>query len=79
MRPRSLQQAALQIDIARSDKLGVWIVANGRTYFVAYDKAGWLLDPGGRSALNIRLLNGFHLVWPTLGSDLNVDAFTAGR
>lgn len=64
----------LNVEITRTDKFGIWILLNGRTYFVEYEKAAWLQDPTVREMLNIKLLNGFHFRTLSLDIDLNFDA-----
>lgn len=67
----------LTVEITRNEKLGIWINADGHSYFVAHDKTPWLKDQTVRKMLNIRLLNGFHLRWESLGIDVDLDSFTA--
>jgi len=75
----ALRKDALTVEITRNEKLGIWINAGGCSYFVAHDKTPWLKDQTVREMLNIRLLNGFHLRWESLGIDVDLDAFAGAN
>lgn len=53
---------------------GVWLLADGREFFLPHEQYPWFKDAKVIEVCNVRLLNGMHLYWPDLDVDLEVDA-----
>lgn len=53
---------------------GVWLLANGREYFLPFDQYPWFRNAKVADVYNVCLLHGTHLHWPSLDIDLEVDA-----
>ena len=52
---------------------GIWILANKREYFLSYKTFPYFRDQTVRSIQNVQLLHGYHLYWPELDVDLEID------
>ncbi|MBS1257171.1 MAG: hypothetical protein MAG551_00207 [Candidatus Scalindua arabica] len=52
---------------------GIWIFVNGKEYFLNYDQYPYFRDQTLKSIQNVKLLHGFHLHWPDLDVDLEID------
>ena len=52
---------------------GVWLYIKGKEYFLDYEKYPYFRDQTVRAIQNVRLLHGFHLFWPDLDVDLEID------
>ena len=46
---------------------------NGKEYFLNYDQYPYFRDQTLKSIQNVKLLHGFHLHWPDLDVDLEID------
>ena len=52
---------------------GIWILANEKEYFLSYAAFPYFKDQTVRSIQNVKLLHGYHLYWPDLDVDLEID------
>ena len=52
---------------------GIWLFVNGREYFLSYQDYPYFRDRTLKSIQNVQLLHGYHLYWPELDVDLEVD------
>ena len=52
---------------------GIWLLANDKEYFLKYEDYPYFKDQPLRSIQNVQLLHGFHLYWPDLDVDLEID------
>ncbi|MEW5758277.1 MAG: DUF2442 domain-containing protein [Candidatus Omnitrophota bacterium] len=52
---------------------GVWMLVKGREYFLDYKNHPYFKNKSLRSIKNVKLLHGFHLYWPNLDVDLEID------
>ncbi len=53
---------------------GVWLYACGGEYFLSYKSYPWFLNATIKQIYNVEFLFGFHLRWPDLDVDLELDA-----
>ena len=52
---------------------GIWMFVNGKEYFLSYEEYPYFEDQTIKSIQNVKLLHGFHLFWPDLDVDLEID------
>lgn len=52
---------------------GIWLFVNDKEYFLDYKKYPYFKNKPIRSIQNVKLLHGFHLYWPDLDVDLEID------
>jgi len=52
---------------------GIWLFAKGREYFLSYEVFPYFKDQILSSIQNVQLLHGYHLYWPDLDVDLEID------
>jgi len=53
--------------------LGIWIFIKEREYFLSYKAFPYFKDQTIRAIQNVQLLHGYHLYWPELDIDLEID------
>lgn len=53
---------------------GVWLFVNGREYFLNYHDYPYFKDKTIKAIQNMRFTHGFHLYWPDLDIDLDLDS-----
>jgi hypothetical protein len=53
--------------------LGIWIFVKEREYFLSYKAFPYFKDQTIRAIHNVQLLHGYHLYWPELDIDLEID------
>jgi len=52
---------------------GIWLFINEKEYFLSYKAYPFFVDQTIKSIQNVKLLHGFHLYWPDLDVDLEID------
>lgn len=52
---------------------GIWLLVKGVEYFLSYKAYPYFKDQTLRSIQNVQLLHGYHLYWPDLDVDLEID------
>ena len=52
---------------------GIWLYLNKKEYFLSYKDYPFFKEQTIGSILNVQLLHGFHLYWPELDVDLEID------
>ena len=53
--------------------LGIWLFVKGKEYFLNYEAYPYFKHQTVKSIQNVKLLHGFHLHWPELDVDLEID------
>ena len=53
--------------------LGIWIFVKEREYFLSHKTFPYFKDQTIRAIQNVQLLHGYHLYWPELDIDLEID------
>ena len=51
----------------------MWLLVKGKEYFLKYKDYPYFKDQAIKSIQNVKLLHGFHLYWPKLDIDLEID------
>jgi len=52
---------------------GIWLFVRGKEYFLDYQTYPYFEKKTVQAIRNVRLLHGFHLYWPDLDVDLEID------
>jgi hypothetical protein len=52
---------------------GIWLYVKEKEYFLSYKDYPYFKDQTLRSIQNVQLLHGYHLYWPALDVDLEID------
>ena len=52
---------------------GIWLLVKGAEYFLNYETYPYFKDQTLRAIQNVQLLHGYHLYWPDLDVDLEID------
>jgi hypothetical protein len=63
-----------KVEIQGISNHGIWLYAGGGEYFLSYKSYPWLLNATVEQIYNVEFLFGFHLRWPDLDVDLELDA-----
>jgi uncharacterized protein DUF2442 len=53
---------------------GIWVLANGREYFLDYGRYPWFRKATVDAITNVKLLYPNHLHWPDLDVDLEIES-----
>ncbi len=52
---------------------GIWLFVKGKEYFLNYQEHPYFENQPIKAIHNVRMLHGFHLHWPDIDVDLEVD------
>ncbi len=52
---------------------GIWMFIKNKEYFLTYRDYPYFRDQPIKAIQNVRLLHGFHLHWPDMDVDLEID------
>ena len=52
---------------------GIWLLVKGTEYFLSYEAYPYFRDQTLRAIQGVQLLHGYHLYWPDLDVDLELD------
>ena len=52
---------------------GIWLFVKEKEYFLSYNDFPYFKDQTLNSIQNVQLLHGYHLYWPELDVDLEID------
>ena len=63
-------------EVTNIDTHGIWVLVKSKEYFLPYEHFPWFKDAKVRDIVDVRLLHGKHLYWPTLDVDLTIDALS---
>ena len=61
------------ISVENITPTGIWISAKNKEYFLSYRDFPYFINQTLKSIQNVRLLHGYHLYWPDLDVDLEID------
>ncbi len=61
------------VSVENLTPFGIWIFVQGKEYFLNYQDFPYFKDQPIKFIQNIKLLHGFHLHWPDLDIDLEID------
>ena len=61
------------VSVENITPFGIWLFVKGKEYFLSYKDYPWFRDQTIKSIQNVKLLHDFHLYWPDLDVDLEID------
>jgi hypothetical protein len=62
------------VEVTNVSAHGIWLFVGEKEHFLPYDKFPWFRDAKISDILDVQPLNGFHLHWPKLDVDLELDS-----
>jgi hypothetical protein len=63
----------ISVSIANITPFGIWVFVKEKEYFLSYKDFPYFKNQTLNSIQNVQLLHGFHLFWPELDIDLDID------
>lgn len=63
----------ISLRVENISPFGIWMLVRSREYFLNYRDYPYFKDQTVKSIQNVKLLHGFHLYWPDLDVDLEID------
>jgi hypothetical protein len=73
MKSKPLGKNILPAEVTQITANGIWLLVANKEYFIDYESYPWFKNGTVNSILNVKLLHGFHLHWPDLDVDLELD------
>ena len=71
---RSLKHGKdILVSVENITPLGIWLFVTDKEYFLSYKDYPYFKDQTLSSLQNVQLLHGYHLYWPELDVDLEID------
>lgn len=63
----------ISVSVENITPFGIWLYVKGKEYFLDYDHYPFFENENVKSIHNVQLLHDFHLHWPDLDVDLEID------
>jgi hypothetical protein len=63
----------ISISVENITPFGIWVFVNEKEYFLSYEDYPYFKEQTLNSIQNVQLLHGYHLYWPNLDIDLEVN------
>jgi hypothetical protein len=64
---------SISVSVENITPFGIWIFVKEKEYFLSYKDYPYFKEQTLNSIQNVQLLHGFHLYWPELDVDLEID------
>lgn len=64
---------AILVSVENITPFGIWLFVKGKEYFLNYEDYPYFYNHTIKSIQNVQLLHDFHLYWPDLDIDLEID------
>jgi len=64
---------SISVSVENISAFGIWLFVKGKEYFLDFSTYTYFKDQTIKSIQNVKLLHGFHLYWPDLDVDLEID------
>ncbi|MGZ3513914.1 MAG: DUF2442 domain-containing protein [Thermodesulfobacteriota bacterium] len=61
------------VSVENITPFGIWLFVKEKEYFLSYEDYPYFKDQTLSSIQNVQLLHGYHLHWPELDVDLEID------
>ena len=61
------------VSVENITPLGIWLFVKGREYFLSYKDYPYFREQTLKSIQTVQLLHDYHLYWPELDVDLEID------
>jgi len=65
--------ASILVSVENITPFGLWLFVKGREYFLSYKDYPYFREQTLKAIQSVQLLHGFHLYWPELDVDLEID------
>ena len=63
----------ISVSVENITPFGIWLFVQGKEYFLSYQDYPYFQDQVLSSIQKVQLLHGYHLYWPELDLDLEID------
>jgi hypothetical protein len=63
----------ISVSIENITPCGIWLFVKEKEYFLSYQDYPYFKDQTFNSIQDVQLLHGYHLYWPALDVDLEID------
>ena len=63
----------ISVSVENITPFGIWLFAKEKEYFLSYKDFPHFKDQTLNAIQNVQLLHGYHLYWPDLDVDLEID------
>jgi len=63
----------ISVSVENITPFGIWLYVKEKEYFLSYQDYPYFKDQTLNSIQNVQLLHGYHLYWPELDVDLEID------
>ena len=63
----------ISVSVENITSFGIWLLVKEKEYFLSYKDFPFFKDQTLNSIQNVQLLRGYHLYWPDLDIDLEID------
>ncbi len=64
---------AISTSVENITPFGIWLFVEGKEYFLSYEEYPYFKDQTLSAIQDVQLLHGYHLYWPQLDADLEID------
>ena len=61
------------VNVENITSFGIWLLVKDNEYFLSYKDYPYFKDQTLKSIQNVKLIHGYHLYWPDLDIDLEID------
>ncbi len=69
-----LKKNTSEVEVSHINLHGLWLCIKDKEYFLPYSKFPWFKEARVKEILNVQLLHSYHLYWPELDVDLEIDS-----
>ena len=69
----SKRRVSISVNVENITSFGLWLFVNGHEYFLNYLDYPYFKEQTIKAIQNVNLLIGYHLYWPDLDVDLEID------
>ncbi|MGV8059313.1 MAG: DUF2442 domain-containing protein [Smithellaceae bacterium] len=66
----------ISVSVENISVFGIWLFTKGEEYFLSFTDYPYFKDQTIKAIQNVTLLHDFHLYWPDLDIDLEIDNLT---
>jgi hypothetical protein len=63
----------ISVSVENVTPFGIWLFVKGKEYFLSYEDYPYFQEQTLKAIQNVQLLHGYHLYWPELDVDLEID------
>lgn len=74
MKLKTLGKNISEVEVSNISLHGFWLYISGSEYFLSFNQYPWFKKAKIKEIFDVHLLNRFHLYWPKLDVDLEIDS-----